>query len=217
MTTATDTLADAAKRFTADSANHQLTIARDDGLYRHLRARQPEHGWQYWFDIITWPGYLAFVGDGEGYIFTRVEDMFMFFRSNGNQYGINPGYWAEKLCDDSRPSRVKSYSEAKFREHVLETVADAEEDYPGLTDAVKLRIFGDDNIDYDLAYEENAREALNEFEYEGFRFTDTWEWDFQGWDWWFLWACHAIVWAIGQYDQIHARQSAEETPEVTRG
>jgi hypothetical protein len=35
---------------------------------------------------------------------------------------------------------------------------------------------------------------------EGFRFTDTWEWDLGDWDWQFLWCCHAVQWGIGQHD-----------------
>lgn len=32
-------------------------------------------------------------------------------------------------------------------------------------------------------------------------FRGTWEWDFRGYDWRFLWACHAIVWGIARYDE----------------
>ena len=35
---------------------------------------------------------------------------------------------------------------------------------------------------------------------EGFRFTDTWEWDLTDFDWQYLWCCHAIQWGIAQYD-----------------
>ena len=39
---------------------------------------------------------------------------------------------------------------------------------------------------------------------DGFRFSDTWEWDLKDYDWWFLWACHGIVHGIAQYDQAKA-------------
>lgn len=39
---------------------------------------------------------------------------------------------------------------------------------------------------------------------EGFRFTDTWEWDLTDFDWQFLWCCHAIQWGIGLYDDSKA-------------
>jgi len=35
-----------------------------------------------------------------------------------------------------------------------------------------------------------------------FSFSDTWEWRLQDFDWWFLWACHAIVWGITRYDKV---------------
>jgi hypothetical protein len=47
----------------------------------------------------------------------------------------------------------------------------------------------------------------------GFRFHDTWEWSFEDYDWWYLWACHAIVWGIGQYD---AAQQAGQPVAVGR-
>jgi hypothetical protein len=66
--------------------------------------------------------------------------------------------------------------------------------------------------DYDLTYEVNARAFLDDFEHEGFRFEDVWDWDFRDYDWWFLWACHAIVWGIRQYDT--AKAAAAKPDEV---
>lgn len=34
-----------------------------------------------------------------------------------------------------------------------------------------------------------------------FAFRDSWEWDLTDYDWSFLFACHAIVWGIAQYDE----------------
>ena len=50
------------ERFAKDTATHAMTILRDDGLYRHLRFKRPNTS-SYYFDIITWPGYLAITGD----------------------------------------------------------------------------------------------------------------------------------------------------------
>ena len=41
--------------FAEDVAEHELTVRRDDGLYRHLRFQKPGT-WIYGFDLITWPG-----------------------------------------------------------------------------------------------------------------------------------------------------------------
>ena len=65
------------ERFKKDTAEHQMTVLRDDGLYRHLRFRKPGTG-IYGFDIVTWPGYLAISGDMGASMFTRLEDMIQF-------------------------------------------------------------------------------------------------------------------------------------------
>src|SRR3954466_1726422 len=74
---------------------HEVTVLHDDGLYRHLRFRSPDHS-AYWFDLITVPGCLIFRGDGDSFVFSRTEDMFGFFRSS-REGSINPTYWSEKL------------------------------------------------------------------------------------------------------------------------
>lgn len=129
----TDPITEVADRFARETKNHTMTVLRDDGLYRHLRFKAPDNGF-YWFDLITWPGYLTFVGDGEGYVFTRIEDMFGFFRGSR----INPQYWAEKVVDGR--GRLKTYSEERFRQLVTEHLDQVADDYPaGLREALCMR------------------------------------------------------------------------------
>lgn len=45
------------ERFKKQVANHQLTVLKDEGTYRHLRFKNPDTANQY-FDILTWPGTL---------------------------------------------------------------------------------------------------------------------------------------------------------------
>ena len=53
---------------------------------------------------------------------------------------------------------------------------------------------------------------------EGFRFYDTWELDFKDFDHGYLWACHAIVAGIAQYDAAKAQAARPvETVAVTSG
>ena len=47
---------------------------------------------------------------------------------------------------------------------------------------------------------------------EPFRFEDTWEWNLQDFDWWYLWACHAIVWGIARYDEARKTAAAQSAP-----
>jgi hypothetical protein len=192
--------ADLSERFRADTANHVLTVLRDDGIYRHLRLAAPRSN-TYWFDLVTWPGHLAITGDMDCFVFARTKDMFEFFRSG---HGINPMYWGEKVIGGAG---VKGYSEARFRQIVTEYVDDVEADHPaGLRAAVQAEVLDDP----DIYYEAGARQAVEAFEFEGaakgivaglkFRFEDTWEWDLQEDTHHFLWCCHAIKWGIAQYD-----------------
>jgi len=135
---------------------HEMTVLRDDGLYRHLRFASPNCGF-YWFDLITWPGSLTVNGDCGTYTFSRVTDMFEFFRG----HRVNPQYWAEKVQGETR---TKSYSEQQFRQQVFEDAADAMRNGTapkGLALAVRQQIFESDEI----CYEDGARRVLNEFEH----------------------------------------------------
>src|SRR5947208_10170763 len=42
---------DPAIRFARDTAKHEMTVAHNDGLYRHLKFRNTEHSYLYWFDL----------------------------------------------------------------------------------------------------------------------------------------------------------------------
>ena len=81
------------EEFQKDVSQHGVTIIRDDGVNRHIRFKRPGTMCMH-FDLITWPGYLCYCGDMGTYVFSRLEDMFEFFRTDRD---INPGYWAEKL------------------------------------------------------------------------------------------------------------------------
>lgn len=239
-----------AERFKGDVADHELTVKYDDGLYRHIRCKSPKNGF-YWFDLITWPGYLAFVGDGTGYVFARTPDMFEFFRGSAWKGKPNLSYWAEKVVTDREP--LREYSIEMFEAMVAEALSEAEKDYPGVTAAWKKQNEGF-YAEYNLEYEHDAREALDRFEFgtvfkvechcgqtaqfddevkailwhctttthvksgkpkrvEGFRFYDTSDWDFQDYRWWFVWACHAIIWGIAAYDKAKPAVETVELPE----
>jgi hypothetical protein len=161
-----------AERFAQDTANHEMTVLRDDGLYRHVRFQRVtinektgkrERSSFYWFDLITWPGCLAIRGDMDSYLFARDDDMFAFFRMHHTNDGINPGYWAEKI---QGPAKVKRYSEDLFRQHVTEIAEEHADDYPGLTDAVRRDILDA----AEAGFEHDARELLSDF-----RFGDTYQ------------------------------------------
>jgi len=218
-----DSEAKALKRAARDLAGHQMTVLHDDGLYRHLAFRNAESGWNLWFDLITVPGALIFQGDGESYVFRRLEDMFRFFR--GPVGRINPDYWGEKIVSGPGRDAARHYDQDMLAEFVTddvnEKVAEDPEKFARLPYAVQEVIdnfVGDESID---------RESVERFKFwvrerdeyvyppkdPDFQFTDVWEWTVRDYDWWFLWSLHAIVWGIAKYDGRDTTfPSAPESP-----
>jgi hypothetical protein len=189
---------DILRRFTLETTEHVMTVAHDDGLYRHLKFRHTGKNYSgyYWFDLITVPGSLIFRGDGESFVFARLPDMFEFFRESAYNGQPNPTYWDEKVTSDQDSLKKFSYDKfvARVKEEFIETARNG--GVPPGTGKALLELAED----YDLHYEVNARQFLDDFEHDGFSFYDVCEWDFRDYDWWFLWACQAIVWGIAYYD-----------------
>jgi hypothetical protein len=201
------------ERFLSDVANHEMRIDRDDGLSRELKFRNPEgYGSNCWFEIITWPGRLCINGDHGCYVFSRISDMFKFFRHNGaNADGkplyINDGYWAEKLvAAASDRSKVRNWSDDKFERIVKERfVAHIRENMRGMpNERRELREAIESEV---LAVSEVETDAISEardFDMHGLNFEDVWEWDCTEWNFHFIWCLYAIVWGIQQYDKSKA-------------
>jgi hypothetical protein len=197
---------DMTARFARDTANHQLEIRHDDGLYRHLRMRSTDHS-MYWYDVITWPGSLCVRGDiGDDYVFTRLPDMLQFFRSRSGT--INADYWAEKLPGGRRS--VEEYSPDLMRRRIRDRVA---EDIRGgaAPTGVGRAVTRDLLADPDLEDEESAFAAVAAWGYQGY-WIDAEEWHPRDYSWSYLWACHAIVAAIAAYDQRAAGVPAGQLP-----
>lgn len=116
----------AEETFLKNVEGHEMQVLLDNGIYRHLRFKKPQTGIA-WFDIVTWPGYLAYTGDMGSFVFERVHDMLTFFRGKRRyeHLDINPSYWAEKLRAvdrDGRSGSFEEYSEEKMREHIEDGV-----------------------------------------------------------------------------------------------
>lgn len=193
-----DPYADSLARFNRECGNHEMTVLHDDGLYRHLRFNTPAHS-LYWFDLVTWPGYLTISGDFGCYTFARIGDMFEFFLLTGDS--INPSYWAEKV----KAGDLRGYSDDSFTKHVTEhfeqyatrTSLD-DTDRKALWDEVTEEVLGCSD------YEVNARDAIRHFRsdndrFSDFDFEDAEGWEFEEFRWEFLLCCQAVIWGIGQY------------------
>jgi hypothetical protein len=202
--------------FLRDVANHSMRVLMDSGTYRHLRFANKDKkvSWNQWFEIITWPGYLAYSGDMGTFVFARIEDMFEFFRMRPSdekeQLHVNLGYWGEKLQAidrDHRNNSEKAFSIERLRERVEDYVKDwieeerlTDEQQAELREEIREHIL---SIADDGEYV--AHQALREFscEIDGhiFQFSDTWEWDLREYTFRFVWCCYAVAWAVRQYDQ----------------
>lgn len=199
-------------RFEAETREHVMSIIRDDGLYRHVRFKRPDDTF-YFYDLVTWPGYLAIVGDAGDYLFSRIRDMFDFFNDHG--YGINPDYWAQKLQGrEVGRSGAKSYSHECFIAHVnswAEEEAEYNWDcemYPSL---LKEALARELRLNEWTHSETEARDRMDDVEDElGYElFGETWEWDMRDFDHQFLWCCWAVMTGVQRYK---AEKAKEEIP-----
>lgn len=192
------------KQFEGETSEHVITIIKDDGLYRHIRLGRPGNGSIWSWQLITWPGYLTIVGDiGDGWTFSRLEDMFEFFESSSGD--INPSYWWEKMPHQLRTA-AKHHSSDLLRLRAIEAIRDWE-----LLPADNTKAVMQFQREWAMCYgdENEERIAVNDFVYkdtDGFegRFYDTWEWDTQEWDHHFLLALFAIVFGIKKYREEKA-------------
>lgn len=207
--------------FLRDVAQHQMTIIHDEGEFRHIAFRRKTSR-SFAFEITTWPGYLAITGDMGSFVFTRLMDMFYFFRRDNDsrsELPINQSYWAEKLVATSSNGRHSSgceeYDPDKFRRAIYsealrlcrEAVAsglDKEERADLIDDLKEVRDAGLDD-------EGAAYRAVDEFRFhhkklrQPLSICDFWEHNLNRWTYHYTWGCYAIVWAIRQYD---AREKA---------
>jgi hypothetical protein len=195
-----------AARFKRETAGHEMTIVRDDGLYRHLRFVTPKSD-LYWYEIVTTPRQL----DGDSFVFRLAPDMFEMFRRSAEAGSINATYWAEKC----KTGNARSYSRERFEECVWKQVTEREQYYRGdLRADVQHRIF--DSEIYNVDYEADALMAVLNYQYhltkgpddrgnwDTFRFRRVHEWELKDFDGWFLFACYAISDAIVKYDTAKA-------------
>lgn len=187
--------------FLKRAPEYQMTVELDQGIHRHLRFRIGD-SMCYGFDIVTWPGYLSISGDMGCFVFCRLRDMFEFFR--GGECGrINPGYWSEKLQACDGQGGYDEFSADLFEANIREELAEIEAS-DELIDAVE-----DDVLRYSHDGEAAAIHAAMSFEHDGRAiFPDFWETSNREYTFRFLWCCHAIVWAIRQYDEYAQKAAA---------
>lgn len=104
-------------QFAKDVENHQMQVLVDDEVHRSLLFKQPDTGNMY-FRINTWPNHLCISGDMGTFVFSRLHDMFAFFRGDKEP---NLGYWSEKL----EAGTAEKYCEDKARSEILRQANEA--------------------------------------------------------------------------------------------
>ncbi|MDU4424123.1 MAG: hypothetical protein E7I51_19515 [Raoultella sp.] len=222
-------------RFLIDTAFHRLEIIHDDGLYRHLRMQQPGTSC-YYYDVITWPGYLTVTGDMGTWTFSRTYDMFRFF--GGWTGEINTGYWSEKLeagagrsaysflaqeydhdefCSSLR-EWLSSYFEEDDEEIERDVDWDDESDDPD-SDKTRIREIVRDLCREDLGNDMLAYRAVYDADWP--ECVDVWELcadiTYKSYSSHFRWILFAITWAISKYHNAKIVDKAMTTFLAVKG
>ncbi|AZR95002.1 hypothetical protein BBB39_15450 [Bordetella trematum] len=217
-------------QFLKDVESHVIEVMRNDGVYRHIRFRKPGTMCMH-FDLITWPGYLCYTGDMGTYVFSRLTDMFEFFRTDreyaqraGRRLPVNLSYWSEKLqaVDGGRRNgAAKEFSAEKMQRVIRDTrlrwIRDAHADCSldkdqrrELWEAVEDDVLSQIEDSEDCAYA-----AARDFAWRAmpggrpWEFQDFWEYDFTDYTHRFRWCCFALSWGIEVYDLASAAPSSQ--------
>lgn len=196
-------------QFLKEVAEHQLSVIREDGLYRHLRFRKAGTMFDH-FDIVTWPGVLCFTGDTGTYVFrpNATLDVLQFFtgqarkrQGTGSLLGIAPRHWSEKL-EAADSAGVRQYSEAKFRACIAEWLDNLGAD-------TELREAVDDEVLPEAEMGEDAAlRAVSDFRHHDRDvFSDFHECDIREYTFRYLWCCYALAWGALEYDKARQPQA----------
>lgn len=193
------------KVFLKDVNGHVMAVHLDQGQYRHLSFRKSEpNSWHFmWFEIVTWPGTLEIRGDMGTWSFSRIEDMFEFFRSRQDaerdRIYINPSYWGEKINAESRNEGPhRKFDVDVFKENIISCLDNytlTAKKKKAVKKALDEEVFTGDKHEIEL------RDDLNNFTHDGFSFSDVWEISGEDYTYHYLWCCYAIAWGIQQYDK----------------
>ncbi|MBH05041.1 MAG: hypothetical protein CMJ20_01835 [Phycisphaeraceae bacterium] len=209
--------------FLKDVRSHVMTIKVDEGNIRQILFKQPNTSNRY-FQITTWDNHLCISGDMGTYVFSRLNDMFNFFRTN--TLSVNYGYWGEKLESVSRFGGHYEFDS----ELVSKSIKDRTDEMCKEMDDYYDCASEDERERYETPAE--MAEAFRKEVKDHFRYADLDEHRYvselesfessvaeclklcgEDWDWeWlndkrlsyqFQWCCYAIAWAIKQYDRHH--------------
>lgn len=219
MTTATITKPKSVEQraresFAEGTTEHVMTIVKDDGLYRRLRFAKPG-SFQFYFEVITWPGYIALTGDMRSLMMTRVEDMIGFVASPGSDE-IDFRYWAQKVVASA--GNIKQWCCSVMIEQLHEAWVDhcleegvCQDSDDGRAAWAEIQ---DDIIDTSAAYGEHDErtyaEAISNFT-GAVSLLDAWEWDCRDLEFDIYWQMLALRYAANAYLAAKVSPPVEST------
>ena len=163
--------------------------------------RAISHSWNQWYELITWPGAIAYNGDMGSFMFRRTDDMFDFFRPRDGKLGINSGYWAEKCVAESIfGTGIREWSVEEFRntikERIRETLdldegAEIPEEY---LDEAHFLLTAEDEWECVAAYRDFSSKLINLTDFfDGFTSMEK--------TYHYIWCLYAIVFGVMAYDE----------------
>ncbi|SEI45436.1 hypothetical protein SAMN04487917_101379 [Arthrobacter sp. yr096] len=196
------------QRFNSDIEDHEMTILLDQDVYRHLRFKKPGTG-MYYFDIITSPWLLTIRGDMGTYVFSREHDMFPWFNSGY----VNADYWAQKLQAIDKQGGLREHSENLFKDHIIQDFWERRLDYEpkkvsAIWGEIREEILG---RWVDRSTGLDCFRLMDDFESNGFRYSEAYEHSFDKLTFHYLWCCHAILSGIQHYNAAKAAADVEAT------
>jgi hypothetical protein len=200
------------KIFLKEVSNHKLEVKLDSEVYRHLVFSNNGSS-IFKFEIITTPGLLTIHGDMGTWSYSRLNDMFEFFRDKEDK--INLSYYAEKLKmgSDWDYKNYMDYDGDLFKENMLKYINDY---FNELDD--------DEQNGFSLSKEERKAEVLEDlgfvdfdnqheafsYVYNGFRipfdFCDISTSFYSKYNYHYIWCLFAIVWGINRYDEYNRHE-----------
>jgi hypothetical protein len=107
------------EKFNLDILNHKINVLQDTGVYRHIYCSSGSSN-QY-FEVVTFPGSLVYTGDMGTYVFSRIDDMFDFFRGRGNS---NTNYLSSKIEAGVKTQFNQTLLEKQIQDFVEEALSE---------------------------------------------------------------------------------------------
>lgn len=205
--------------FLNNVSNHSMKVLQDNGVYRHLEFSNNGSSNQK-FSLVTYPHHLVFSGDMGAYVFSRIQDMFEFFRNK--ELGINPYYWSQKVEAVSKGSGINTFDSDLVMKSIKQRINSICHDIEEYFDEYEGDEYETAEL-FEAAFRDEVTEHfddadMDEYRYisviDGFKsevikdleFIDSGEWiNGEAYSSRYLWCCYAMVWGIQQYDKERAK------------